>query len=137
MAVAFRSFTLAFIQLAKIETDKAKNLDVAQSKIREVASGEKKPDLIVLPVRGGFCRFADKRSDWECQEFFNTPLGEPSLIPTHAEEIGFTPGKPYDITASKSDSVKMLSAVAKETGTWLIGGDWLNGFSKERLNDAA
>jgi omega-amidase len=62
---AFRPFTLAFIQLAKIESDKAKNLEVARNKIREAASGQgqhKKPDLIVLPVRSDFCTFPDKSS---------------------------------------------------------------------------
>ncbi|XP_006458404.1 hypothetical protein AGABI2DRAFT_190688 [Agaricus bisporus var. bisporus H97] len=104
---AFRSFNLAFIQLGKIGVDKAENLKHACDMIRTAASGQgqnKKPDLIVLP------------------EFFTTPLGDAPLIPTHAEDIEFTPGEPYDITNSKSDSVKMLSDVAKETGTWLIGG---------------
>lgn len=51
---AFRSFNLAFIQLGKIGADKAENLKHACDMIRTAASGQgqnKKPDLIVLPVR--------------------------------------------------------------------------------------
>ena len=42
----------------------------------------------------------------------------------YAETIGFESGKPYDVAASESESVKLLSATAKETGTWLLGGAW-------------
>lgn len=55
------------------------------------------------------------------QECFNSPYGH-KHFPEYAETIGYESGKPYDIASSKSESVKMLSAVAKETGTWLIGG---------------
>lgn len=40
----------------------------------------------------------------------------------YAENIGFAEGKAYDVGRSESESVKMLSAAAKETGAWLIGG---------------
>ena len=40
----------------------------------------------------------------------------------YAETIGFAPGQAYDVAASESESVKLLSAVAKETGVWLLGG---------------
>ena len=46
-------------------------------------------------------------------------------FPVYAEKIGYTPGKAYDVEKSESESVKMLSAAAKETGTWLIGGTLL------------
>jgi len=55
------------------------------------------------------------------QECFNSPYGH-TYFPVYAENIGFKPGEPYDILGSASESVKMLSAAAKEAGTWLIGG---------------
>ncbi|KXN84392.1 Hydrolase C26A3.11 [Leucoagaricus sp. SymC.cos] len=103
---SFRPFTLAFIQLGQIGANKADNIKHARDMILKAASGQghtKKPDLVVLP---------------EC---FNSPYGHVHF-PVYAEDIGFTPGKPYDFTSSTSESVKMLSGAAKETGTWLIGG---------------
>ena len=50
----------------------------------------------------------------------------------YAETIGYTPGQPYDVDASESESVKMLSAAAKEEGVWLLGGtlsDWLSAWA--------
>lgn len=40
----------------------------------------------------------------------------------YAEKIGYVPGKPYDVQQSPSETVQMLSSVAKEIRTWLIGG---------------
>lgn len=40
----------------------------------------------------------------------------------YAEEIGYKHGEEYDVENTQSESVKMLSEVAKQTGTWLIGG---------------
>jgi len=71
--------------------------------IIRAANNEKKPDLIVLP---------------EC---FNSPYGH-THFPIYAENINFTPGEPYDPANSQSESVKMLSAIARQTKTWLIGG---------------
>lgn len=59
-APAFKPFNLALIQLGQIGADKRANLKHARDMIRRAASGEgvgggaqgKKPDLIVLPVRG-------------------------------------------------------------------------------------
>ena len=55
------------------------------------------------------------------QECFNSPYGH-TYFPVYAENIGFTPGEPYNVQESTSESVKMLSATAKEVGAWLIGG---------------
>ncbi|KAH0584200.1 hypothetical protein H2248_009755 [Termitomyces sp. 'cryptogamus'] len=100
----FKPFTLALVQLGSIGADKSANLQHARDMILKAAAGRaKKPELIVLP---------------EC---FNSPYGHVHF-PVYAEEIEFTPGKPYDVAESSSTSVKMLSAAAKETGTWLIGG---------------
>lgn len=55
------------------------------------------------------------------QECFNSPYGFVHF-PVYAETIGFQPGQPYDVEKSESDSVKMLSAAAKATGAWLLGG---------------
>jgi len=67
------------------------------------APSQLKPDLIVLP---------------EC---FNSPYGHVHF-PVYAEKIGFKPGEKYDVEKSESESVKMLSAAARETNTWIIGG---------------
>jgi hypothetical protein len=61
-------------------------------------------------------KFADGR-----QECFNSPYGA-THFPAYAETIGYEPGEPYHPAKSESDTVRMLSSVAKETGTWLIGG---------------
>ncbi|TFK72573.1 carbon-nitrogen hydrolase [Pluteus cervinus] len=103
-APSFRSFTLALIQLGGIGPDKPKNLQHAREMIRQAVTGHtKKPDLIVLP---------------EC---FNSPYGHVHF-PVYAENIGYTHGKPYDVSQSQSESVKMLSEAAKEADIWLIGG---------------
>lgn len=45
-------------------------------------------------------------------------------FPLYAESIGFDASKgSYDIEASKSESIRMLSAAAKEAGVWLVGGE--------------
>ncbi|KAK1229058.1 Omega-amidase nit3 [Marasmius sp. AFHP31] len=99
-----KPFNLALIQLGRIGSDKAANLKHAREMVIKAATtAAKKPDLIVLP---------------EC---FNSPYGHVHF-PVYAEKIGFVHGQPYDVEASESESVKMLSSAAKETGTWLIGG---------------
>ncbi|KIM37610.1 hypothetical protein M413DRAFT_448403 [Hebeloma cylindrosporum] len=101
-----KAFTLALIQLGNIGSNKAANLRHAREMILKAARAEgrsKKPDLIVLP---------------EC---FNSPYGH-THFPNYAEDIGYYPGKPYDVGTSESESVQMLSSVAKEISTWLIGG---------------
>jgi hypothetical protein len=40
----------------------------------------------------------------------------------YAEPIGFVEGQKYDIEKSESESIKMLSSVAKEAGVWVLGG---------------
>ena len=55
------------------------------------------------------------------QECFNSPYGHANF-PIYAENIAFTPGQPYDVSKSQSESVKMLASTARETGIWLIGG---------------
>ncbi|KAF8906219.1 carbon-nitrogen hydrolase [Gymnopilus junonius] len=102
----FKAFTLALIQLGKIGANKQENLHHARKMILQAARGEgssKKPDIIVLP---------------EC---FNSPYGHVHF-PVYAEKIGYTPGSPYNVAKSTSESVKMLSAAAKEVKAWLIGG---------------
>ncbi|KAF9459579.1 carbon-nitrogen hydrolase [Collybia nuda] len=104
-APTFKSFTLALIQLGHIGPEKAANLRHARQMILKAMAREKerKPNVIVLP---------------EC---FNSPYGHVHF-PVYAENINYTPGEPYDISKSPSESVKMLSSVAKEAGAWLIGG---------------
>lgn len=120
----FKQFTLALIQLGNIGPDKSANLNHARKMILKAAAPEKqnKPDLIVLPV----CRYHDIISNRlpysiHSQECFNSPYGH-IHFPVYAENIGFTAGQPYDISKSESESVKMLSSIAKETGVWLVGG---------------
>ena len=55
------------------------------------------------------------------KECFNSLYGHVHF-PVYAETISYTPGQFYDVAASESQSVKMLSAAAKEEGVWLIGG---------------
>ncbi|KAI9456248.1 carbon-nitrogen hydrolase [Lactarius psammicola] len=109
-APTFKPFNLALIQLGQIGADKAANLKHARDMIRKAANGEGtngntqgKPDLIVLP---------------EC---FNSPYGHVHF-PVYAESIGFRKGEKYDVGASQSESVKMLSEAAKTEGVWLLGG---------------
>ncbi|EIW85293.1 carbon-nitrogen hydrolase [Coniophora puteana RWD-64-598 SS2] len=101
----FKPFNLALIQLGRTSSDKPSNLRHAREMILRAVEGQNgtKPDLVVLP---------------EC---FNSPYGHVHF-PNYAETIGFTPGKQYDISASSSESVKMLSAAAKEAKVWLVGG---------------
>lgn len=40
----------------------------------------------------------------------------------YAEKIDFTPGAAYDVATSASETIKVLSAAAKEHGVWLVGG---------------
>lgn len=108
-APAFKPFNLALIQLGQIGADKRANLDHARDMISRAASGEGvgggqgKPDLIVLP---------------EC---FNSPYGHVHF-PVYAEPIDFKQGEKYNVEASKSESVKVLSEMAKTEGVWLLGG---------------
>ncbi|CAE6457383.1 unnamed protein product [Rhizoctonia solani] len=100
-----RNFRLSLVQLGGTGADKAANLAHAKEMVLKAAQpvDGKKTDLIVLP---------------EC---FNSPYGH-MHFPTYAETIGYKPGEPYDVSASKSESVKVLSEMAKETGKWLLGG---------------
>ncbi|PCH38779.1 carbon-nitrogen hydrolase [Wolfiporia cocos MD-104 SS10] len=106
-APAFKPFNLALIQLGQVGPDKAANLQHAREMILRAARGDggakPKADLVVLP---------------EC---FNSPYGHVHF-PVYAETIAFVPGRPYDVAASASKSVKMLSAAAREAGVWLVGG---------------
>lgn len=101
----FKPFTLTLIQLGSIGSDKAANLHHAHEMIMKAAkrNSDKRPQVVVLP---------------EC---FNSPYGFVHF-PAYAESISYTDGKEYDIQASVSESVKMLSSAAKEAGIWLIGG---------------
>ncbi|PIL23684.1 hypothetical protein GSI_13433 [Ganoderma sinense ZZ0214-1] len=102
-----KPFNLALIQLGHLGKDKDANLSHASDMIARAVSGDgglhPKPDLVVLP---------------EC---FNSLYGH-LQFPIYAESIGYTPGQPYDIASSQSQSVKVLSAAAKRHGVWLLGG---------------
>ncbi|KAI0713335.1 carbon-nitrogen hydrolase [Earliella scabrosa] len=103
----FKPFNLALIQLGQVGPDKDANLKHAREMIRTAVGADggakPKPDLVVLP---------------EC---FNSLYGHVHF-PVYAETIGYTPGQRYDVDKSESQSVRMLSAAAKEEGVWLIGG---------------
>ncbi|KAF8831550.1 hypothetical protein HHX47_DHR1000470 [Lentinula edodes] len=104
-----KPFKLALIQLGNISSNKNDNIKHAREMIMKAASA--KPDLIVLPASIYLL----------ANECFNSPYGHVHF-PVYAEKIGFTPGEPYDIGKSESESVKMLSSAAKECNIWLIGG---------------
>ena len=55
-------------------------------------------------------------------------------FPVYAEPIGYTPGQPYEASKSDCESVRMLSAAARDTGTWLIGGVVSSCLSRQMLN---
>ncbi|GAA6060925.1 hypothetical protein JCM10212_003833, partial [Sporobolomyces blumeae] len=105
-----RNFRLALCQIAQPGdgSDKQANLAHAKDVIAEAVQGGsegKKPDVIVLP------------------EIFNSPYATGSFR-KYAERIGWTPEarQPFNVDESESESVKMLSAAAREHGVWLIGG---------------
>lgn len=86
---------LACIQLAS-GADKAANLSHAREKVHEAASSGAK--IIVLP---------------EC---FNSPYGC-DYFPSYAEQL-----LPHPPSQEQSPSFHALSTIARETGTYLIGG---------------
>jgi omega-amidase len=100
-APQLRSFKVALIQLGGLGKDKSTNLTHAREMV--VKAAKEGPELIILP---------------EC---FNSPYGHVHF-PVYAEVIDFVPGQQYDVESSKSESVRMLSGVAKEVGKWVIGG---------------
>ncbi|KIP02649.1 hypothetical protein PHLGIDRAFT_32114 [Phlebiopsis gigantea 11061_1 CR5-6] len=102
-APPFKPFTLAMIQLGQVGADKSANLRHAREMIHKAAQGAVSPRLMSL------------------QECFNSPYGHVHF-PVYAETIGFEPGQPYDVAKTESESVKLLSAAAKDTGVWLLGG---------------
>ena len=55
---------------------------------------------------------------------FNSPYATDQFR-KYAERIGFTPGERYDGASSDSETIRTLSAAAKEHGIWLIGGERL------------
>jgi omega-amidase len=61
------------------------------------------------------------------QECFNSPYGH-VYFPLYAEKIGFKRGEEYNVNASESVSVKMLSEAAKTEGVWLLGGPYRDPF---------
>ncbi|KZV61869.1 carbon-nitrogen hydrolase [Peniophora sp. CONT] len=121
-APELKPFTLSMIQLGQITADKTANLAHAKEMIARAAKGEGsgvegKPDLIVLP---------------EC---FNSPYGA-QHFPQYAEEIGFT-GEGFDMSKTKSESVRMLSEAAKAAGVWLLGGSIPERDASENLYNTA
>jgi omega-amidase len=122
-APILRSFNLALIQLGGLGTRKSNNLKHARQMILAAANAQSKPkpDLVILPVRAPTRRLTLIFHLKHCQECFNSPYGH-THFPVYAESIGYTAGEPYDTERSSSESVKMLSAAAKEVGVWLIGG---------------
>ena len=106
-AVIARPFRLALVQLGSITANKAENLKHAREMVLKAAGAVSKPQLIVLP---------------EC---FNSPYGH-QFFPQYAETIGYRPGTAYDAENSPSESVRMLSAVAKQTGTWSVSACYLS-----------
>jgi len=86
---------LACVQLAS-GADKAANLAHARDKVREAAAAGAR--IVVLP---------------EC---FNSPYGC-DYFPSYAEQL-----RPYPPPPERSPSYHALSDMARETGTYLIGG---------------
>ncbi|KAG8712998.1 hypothetical protein FRC09_019237 [Ceratobasidium sp. 395] len=100
-----KPFRLTLIQLGGLGGDKSANLAHAREMVMKAAEpvDGKKSDLVVLP---------------EC---FNSPYGV-QHFPKYAETIGYKSGKPYHAATNGSESIKALSAMAKEAKVWLLGG---------------
>jgi omega-amidase len=102
--VAGSSFRLALIQLGHTSSSKAANLERARTKILEALNTKPRPDLVVLP---------------EC---FNSPYGA-HHFPEYAEDVGpFAPHKSFSAEHSPSETVRMLSQLAKDQKVWIVGG---------------
>ena len=101
-----KPFRIALIQLGSITPDKSSNLSHARtSLLKAFKSTQPSPDILILP---------------EC---FNSLYGV-EHFEKYAEVIGFNQeSKEWKLAECKSESVKMLSEVAKETQTWLFGGE--------------
>jgi omega-amidase len=128
-----RSFRIALVQLGGTVADKSANIGHAKSKLLEAVKGGregKKPDLVVLPVCSCFLSVDRVAVVDRCscflyvKECFNSPYGV-DYFSQYAENIGFDRSKGYDVEESESETVKMLSSVAKDTGVWIIGGKLL------------
>ncbi|KAG9077013.1 hypothetical protein FS749_011151 [Ceratobasidium sp. UAMH 11750] len=104
-AFTAKPFRLTLIQLGGLGADKSNNLAHAREMVMKAVQpvDGKKSDLVVLP---------------EC---FNSPYGV-QHFPKYAETIDLEPGKSYDIATKGSESIKALSAMAKEANVWLLGG---------------
>ncbi|KAG9098227.1 hypothetical protein FRC06_006629 [Ceratobasidium sp. 370] len=104
-AFTAKPFRLTLIQLGGLGADKSANLAHAREMVMKAIQpvDGKKSDLVVLP---------------EC---FNSPYGV-QHFPKYAETIDYESGKPYDIATKGSESIKALSAMAKEANVWLLGG---------------
>lgn len=55
-------------------------------------------------------------------------------FPVYAEPIEFIQGEKYNVKASKSESVRLLSEAAKTEGVWLLGGPHDDLFSRHIHN---
>jgi omega-amidase len=95
-----KPFRLALIQLGNTGADKVKNIELARQAVREAASHQPKPDLIVLP------------------EIWNSPYAVTSFR-EYSEKV---PEVGSMRKEQEGETVTALRELAKETGSWLIGG---------------
>ncbi|GAA5893552.1 carbon-nitrogen hydrolase family protein [Sporobolomyces salmoneus] len=105
-----RNFRLAMCQIAQPGdgSNKQDNLAHARDMVSKAIQGGaegKRPDLVTLP------------------EIFNSPYAT-NMFRKYAERINWTQEnkESYDVAESESESIKLLSGIAKEHKIWLIGG---------------
>ncbi|GAA5874516.1 hypothetical protein JCM16303_002889 [Sporobolomyces ruberrimus] len=122
--VTGRNFRLAMCQIAQPGdgTDKSANLAHARDLVAEAVRGDsegRKPDLVILP------------------EIFNSPYAT-GMFRKYAETIGWTEeaSSSFSVEQTASESVKMLSEIAKEHSIWLIGGS-IPELSDEKVYNSA
>ncbi|GAA5835625.1 hypothetical protein JCM3766R1_006465 [Sporobolomyces carnicolor] len=108
--VTGRNFRLAMCQIAQPGdgSNKQDNLAHARAVVSAAMKGGpegKRPDLVVLP------------------EIFNSPYAT-NMFRRYAEKIGFAPNseQDFDVEKTDSESIRLLSDIAKEHKIWLIGG---------------
>ncbi|GAA5948153.1 hypothetical protein JCM3765_007131 [Sporobolomyces pararoseus] len=108
--VSGRNFRLALCQISQPAdgSNKQDNLNHAREMVKEAIKGGaegKKPELVVLP------------------EIFNSPYAT-GMFRKYAEKIDWSPEnkESFEVEKTQSESIKMLSEIAKEHKIWLIGG---------------
>lgn len=99
-----KPFRLALLQLAGLSANKASNIAVARKAVAAAAASVPKPDLIVLP------------------EIWNSPYAV-TAFREYSERIpNVQAGQAVNGDAKEGETVTAMREMARDAGTWLIGG---------------